>query len=158
MRLRRAAGAVLPEADVAALLLLVMVMRMVWMALMVAVVAAVLSVAGVIVAAALLLVVSLTGSFVCVGAVAAGPAAHSDVIDGEKEAAGFRAAEEPVTSEGPVTVSFTDSRALELHPKQHRTAPSGQRPDVLQLRLSQLILRAHLDPKWSIQRQRNQLL
>lgn len=81
---------VLPEADVAAVLLLLLVMEvvMVWMVAVVAAVA--------VAAALLLLVVS----------VAARPAAHPDVADRKKEAAGFRAAEEPVTSEGPVTVSF----------------------------------------------------
>lgn len=95
LRLRRAAGTVLAEADVTAVLL--MVIR--------AAAAAVVPVAGVTVAPAV--VVSLARSLVSVGALAAGPVAEPDVTDREEEGAGVRAAEEPVALIGAVACSFT---------------------------------------------------
>lgn len=67
-----------------------------------------LPVAGVIIGtAAVVVVVSLAGSLVCIVAIAARPVAKPDVADGEEESAGVGAGEEPVTFIGTVAQSFT---------------------------------------------------
>lgn len=86
----------LVEADVTTGVLLLMVWTLV---------VAMVPVAGVIIAAAV--VVSLAGSLVCVGAIAARPVAESDVADREEEAAGFWTAEEPMALIGTVAHPFS---------------------------------------------------